>query len=285
MKFLKCFTLVVLYFLGCQTMETKPTKTKDPGIKLYVFECGSIDVKDISLFSPGVDINKHKKFTDTCYLIKHDKGMLLWDSGLNDGLAAIPEGMSARDGKLHLQQKTPLLPQLAALNIKPKDIETVAFSHFHSDHVGNANAFAGAMLLIQDEEYLSAFGPEAKKFGFDPKLYSELNKGPVKLLMGDYDVFNDGTVMIKRAVGHTPGHQALFIRLPRTGPILITGDLYHFAKNREYRRVPAFNFDKKQTLKSMENIENFIKDNNAKVWIPHDYEQSKNIKKAPLFYD
>jgi N-acyl homoserine lactone hydrolase len=285
MKFLKCFTLIVLFCVGCTTINTKPTTQSDAGLKLYVFECGSINVRDVSLFSPGVYKNKSKKFTDTCYLIKHEKGMLLWDSGINDEIANMPEGYSARDGKLMYRQKTPLLPQLAALNIKPHDIETIAFSHFHSDHVGNANAFAGAKLLIQDEEYIAAFGPDAKKYGFDPKFYGHINEGPVKLLMGDYDVFGDGSVVIKRAVGHTPGHQALFVRLPKTGPVLLTGDLYHFAKNRKYRRVPIFNFDKEQTLKSMADIEKFIKDNNAQVWIQHDFEQSKKIKKAPYYYE
>lgn len=286
MRVIKLGLLVILYLVGCTSLPHKNDKAMRPDIKLYVFDCGTIDVFDLSLFSPGVDVNISKKFSDTCYLIKHPNGMLLWDSGLNDELAKNASGLNARGGKLHLQQKTPLISQLKALGLEPKYIQNIAFSHFHSDHVGNANAFAGANLLIQEEEYAAAFGPHAKdKYGYDPSLYRELNRGPVKLLKGDYDVFGDGTVIIKRAIGHTPGHQALFINLQKTGPILITGDLWHFAKNREHRRVPSFNFDKEQTLESMSEIENFIKETKAQVWIPHDFDQSQHVKKAPEYYE
>lgn len=276
---------VFLFLSGCTSVRPIPVKTTDH-LRLFVFDCGSISVKDLSLFSPGVDVGKSKEFSDSCYLIQHPEGLLLWDSGLNDELAAHPEGVSARDGKLLMKQKTPLLAQLAKMGIKPEDIQKIAFSHFHSDHVGNANKFPEALLLIQEEEYQAAFGPEAEtKYGFNPKFYNKLKNNPVKKLQGDYDVFNDGRVIIKRAVGHTPGHQALFVNLEKTGPILLSGDLYHFKKNREYKRVPGFNFDKQATLKSMDLIEEFVKDKHAQLWIPHDREQSKHLKKAPAYYE
>ena len=52
-----------------------------PSLRLYVFNCGTIDVKDISVFSPGVDKGKKKTLADSCYLVVHPKGTLAWDTG------------------------------------------------------------------------------------------------------------------------------------------------------------------------------------------------------------
>jgi glyoxylase-like metal-dependent hydrolase (beta-lactamase superfamily II) len=138
--------------------------------------------------------------------------------------------------------------------------------------------------LIQQAEYDAAFGEDPTKFGFNPASYEQLDKSKIKVLKGDYDVFGDGKVVIKTAPGHTPGHQVLFVNLDETGPIVLSGDLYHFTKNRVHRRVPSFNFDKEQTLAAMEKIEQFVNDENAQFWIQHDIEQNQTIKHSPEFY-
>jgi N-acyl homoserine lactone hydrolase len=76
----------------------------------------------------------------------------------------------------------------------------------------------------------------------------------VTLLKGDRDVFGDGTVVILSTPGHTPGHQSLFVRLPRTGDIVLTGGAVHFKSNWDNRRVTANNFNKEQTLPSMQKL-------------------------------
>ncbi|MFT6154107.1 MAG: hypothetical protein ACJA1X_001453 [Bermanella sp.] len=65
----------------------------------------------------------------------------------------------------------------------------------------------------------------------------------------------------------------------------MSGDLYHFTKNRTHKRVPSFNFDKKQTLETMDSIEMFIQKTGAKLWIQHDKEQNATIKHSPEFYN
>ena len=71
----------------------------------------------------------------------------------------------------------------------------------------------------------------------------------------DYDVFGDGTVIIKSAPGHTPGHQVLFLKLAKTGPLLVAGDLYHYPEERTTGNVPTFEFNKEQSLASRAAIE------------------------------
>lgn len=275
---------IMFVFVSSCTLKSGVQETK-PLVKLFVFECGENNVNDISMFAPDLSTKVAKKMIVSCFLIQHPHGTLLWDSGLSDDIAKEPKGVSAMNGNFHLTVKKPFLKQLAEMGVSPKDITYVAFSHFHADHVGNANAFVGSTLLIQKDEYEAAFGAHPEEFRFAKATYQNLKKTPVKLLLGDHDVFGDGSVVIKRAIGHTPGHQVLFVRLSKTGPVVLSGDLYHFAENREKKRVPAFNFSKEETLKSMDAIEAFIRDTHATMWIQHDYEQIQALRHAPNFYE
>jgi len=252
--------------------------------RMYVLRCGESITKDVSAnWSPGVNVGVAREFSDNCYLIKHADGWLLWDTGMSDAIAKTPEGVLAASGLLTLYVKTTLASQLQALNVAPSDITRLAISHFHSDHVGNANLFSAATLYIQEPEYDAAFGPDAAKFGFASKLYDKLAGSKVVKLRGDHDVFGDGSVTIISTPGHTPGHQSLLVRLPQTGAVVLTGDMVHFQENWDQRRVPARNFDKAQTLQSMERVAAILEQHNAKLWINHDKAQSDAIAHAPAF--
>lgn len=251
--------------------------------RVYVFDCGTVEVKDISVFSPGVDVGKKKTLTDSCYLVVHPKGTLMWDTGLPDELASAPAGKDVPG--FHMTLKKTLVSQMKEAGYTPAAVTHLGLSHMHFDHTGNVALFPKATLLMQKEEYESATGPDAAKFGNDPKTYPTLAANPVEKLSGDHDVFGDGTVVIKRALGHTPGHQALFLKLKKTGNILLSGDMAHFTKNWENRRVPSFNFDKETSVKTMNQMADFIKANKATLWIQHDLEQNLRIKDAPKYYE
>ena len=254
----------------------------EPSTKLYVFECGNIEVRNQALFSPGVDEGKVKQLTDSCYLIKHAKGSMIWDTGLSDSLGT--QGIEKWEKAFFMNVTKPLNTQLADIQIDPKSVNYIGISHFHSDHTGNANLFTNASLIIQQEEFDAAFGTEPEKSGFSPDTYSAIDRSKIKVISSDHDVFGDGTVVIKRAIGHTPGHQVLYINLEDTGPIVLSGDLYHFTKNRTHKRVPSFNFNKEQTIESMDLIEAFVEKTGAQLWIQHDLEQNKTIDHSPKYY-
>jgi N-acyl homoserine lactone hydrolase len=252
--------------------------------RLYAFNCGTIEVSDISIFSPGVDVGKKKTLTDSCYLIVHPKGALMWDTGLSDEIAGMPGGKKLSE-KFHGSLNKTLAAQLKDAGFTPDAVTHLGLSHMHFDHTGNVGLFPKATLLMQKEELAAAFGPDAAKFGNDAKNYPTLGSNPKQELAGDHDVFGDGTVVIKAAKGHTPGHQALFVKLKKTGNVLLSGDLAHFTKNWDNRRVPSFNFDKDMSVKAMNDMAAFIKENKAQFWIQHDLEQNRKIKHAPKYYD
>jgi len=248
---------------------------------MYVLNCGESRTTDLSMWSPGFNIGKTWEFSDNCYLIKHDKGWMLWDTGMSDGIAKMPEGMKAAGGLLTLRVTKTLASQLNEIGVAPTDITRLAISHFHGDHCGNANLFTAATLYIQEREYEAAFGPDPAKFNFAPNFYEKLRANPVVKLNGDYDVFGDGSVVILSTPGHTPGHQSLLVRLPKTGAVVLSGDMVHFEENWVNRRVPARNFNREQSLQSMEKVAAILSEKNAQLWINHDKTQSDRIPKAP----
>jgi N-acyl homoserine lactone hydrolase len=264
---------------GCAGSASNPTGIE----KLYVFDCGQSKTTDVSRWSPGVNVGKEREFSANCYLIRHAKGLMLWDSGYSDSIAAMPDGLRTPISVVHVTKG--LANQLKEIGVAPTQVTHIAFSHTHSDHVGNANLFTSATLHMQEPEYAAAFGPDSKKYGFVESNYAKLRANPVVKLKGDYDVFGDGSVMIVSTPGHTPGHQSLLVRLPKTGAIVLSGDMVHFQENWDARRIPSMNYNGEQTVASMGKVAGILEANKAQLWINHDKAQSAKIAKSPAFYD
>lgn len=253
------------------------------GPKLYIFDCGYIAFNDITAFGLSNDDTDVREMFVPCYLIEHEKGTLFWDGGLPLAWAGQPGNTDEQGMTVEYQRS--VIDQLADINYTPADIDMVAFSHFHFDHVGAANAFTASHLLIQQTEYDAAFMHADENPVFDPSVYNELANNSKTLLNGDHDVFGDGSVMIISAPGHTPGHQTLLIDMENTGKIMLSGDLYHFEFSREHRRTPEFNTDKAATLRSMEKVENLLAEVGATLWIEHNMALAQTLKKSPEYYD
>ena len=241
--------------------------------RLYVMDCGHNAALDQSRWSPGVNVGKPIELSDNCYLIRHGAQWLLWDTGYPDAMlgkpAVSPVGTATRT-------KT-LAAQLAEVGVKPSEIEWVGVSHTHGDHVGNVDLFPQSTLLIQKAELEWAFAP-----GKPPPFKLER---PLRTLEGDLDVFGDGSVTVLSTPGHTPGHQSLLVRLPKTGWVVLSGDLAHFRDNWEQRRVASMNTGAEQTRASMQRVAQILADKPAQLWINHDLPQSESQRHAPAFYD
>ncbi len=249
-----------------------------PGVeKLYILNCGEGVAGDISRWSPGVNEGKSMDFVDNCYLIKHSQGWFLWDTGITDAVATMPNGLAPADPKaVTWHRPKTLAAQLDQLGVKPSDIKAMAVSHTHPDHIGNVEMFPRAMLYVQKAEYEWPGANNAPRFK---------PEHPVTELEGDRDVFGDGSLIILSTPGHTPGHQSLLVRLPKTGPVLLSGDAVHFKSNWENRGVPVNNFSKDLTLASMQKISDTLTREKAQLWINHDKAQRDTLKMSPEFYD
>jgi N-acyl homoserine lactone hydrolase len=276
------FVLSAVFISACSLSPVSDQKNNYP--TLYVLDGGKINVSDISLFSPGVDKGVQKTLTNSIYVLKHQNGVLVWDTGLPDALIKQKQGVSAGNGAFHLSVNKTLLNQLNEINVKPEDVTHVALSHFHFDHTGNLNLFKSAKILVQEEEFETAFSEDARKYHFDPESYQQINKDSFIKLQGKHDIFGDQSAVIYPAKGHTRGHQVLLLNLEDEGHIILSGDLYHFEKNRVHKRVPSLNINKEQTKQSMADIEELARNTGAQFWIQHDPDQNKLIRHSPLYY-
>jgi glyoxylase-like metal-dependent hydrolase (beta-lactamase superfamily II) len=246
--------------------------------KLYVLNCGEGTAGDISRWTPGLNEGKSMDFVDSCYLIKHSsKGWFLWDTGIADAVAAMPNGLVPADPKaVTWRRPKTLAAQLEQLGLKPDDVKAMAVSHTHPDHSGNVELFPQATLYVQKAEY---DWPGANN---EPRFKPS---HPVEQLAGDKDVFGDGSVTILSTPGHTPGHQSLLVKLPKTGAVILSGDVVHFKDNWDNRRVPGMNVNKDQSAASMQKIADTLAREKAQLWINHDKAQRDSQKMSPEFYD
>lgn len=252
-------------------------------LRLYVFDCGVIKGLDPALFNFKKDELAETELAVPCYLIVHPKGTLMWDVGV------IPDSAFKDDGKPVTQGPSTvtrtLKSQLAEIGYSPSDITYLAHSHYHSDHIANSNEFADSTWLVRkvERDAMLAAKPPAL---VDPKDYSDLkNSKTIILTKDEYDVFGDGKVIIKSAPGHTPGHQVLILKLAKTGPVMLAGDLYHYPEERKLNRVPTFEYNKEQSLASRAMIEDYCKKTGTQLWIEHDYVHNSKLKKSPQYYD
>jgi N-acyl homoserine lactone hydrolase len=262
-----------------QTRKARPPQS----VRLYVFDCGSLNIPDTSPYQLKKEELATSYMAVPCFLVAHPKGTLIWDVGAVPDTAFKP-GTTAATLRYATTVK-PLQAQLAEIGYAPADITYQAFSHFHWDHIGNANLFASATWLVRklERDIMFADPPSPRT---EPANYSALkNSRTVMVTQPEYDVFGDGTVVLKSAPGHSPDHQVLFLKLTRTGPIVLSGDLYHYPEERKLNRVPTTEFNAAQTIASRAAVEAFLKKTGAALWIQHDFTANARLKKAPAFYE
>jgi glyoxylase-like metal-dependent hydrolase (beta-lactamase superfamily II) len=257
--------------------------TPPKSVRLYVFDCGSIKGLDPAIFHFKKEELAGVDFIVPCYLIAHPKGTLMWDVGVIPDSAFKADGAPVTQGISTVTK--PLLPQLAAVGYTPADITYLGLSHYHSDHTANANSFAGSTWLVHQTERDTMFAEKPAGI-IQQASFNELKNSKTIILKNeDYDVFGDGTVIIKYTPGHTPGHQVLFLKLKKTGPVLVAGDLYHYPEERNSGKTPTFEFNAEQSLASRAAIEDFLKKSKAQLWIEHDAITFNKLKKAPEYYE
>lgn len=252
--------------------------------RLFVFEIGQHHTDDVSRWSPGVDVGRPRDFANHCYLIQHARGLLLWDTGYPDAIAAEPDGLLLPGG-VRIRVTRTLADSLASVGVAPAAITHLALSHLHLDHAGNCGRFANATIYLQQEEHDAALGPAPGRLGYDAALVEPLRERRLILLRGDHDVFGDGSVIILATPGHTPGHQSLLVRLPRAGAVLLAGDAAHFRGNWDHRRVPLTNFDRVATLRSLDRLRRLVDDEHALLLLGHDGGDHARLPRPPAFLD
>jgi glyoxylase-like metal-dependent hydrolase (beta-lactamase superfamily II) len=208
---------------------------------------------------------RQKVLTDSCYVIRHGHDYMLWDTGFSTASA---EAFKTTSGE-------PLKAQLSRISVDPKQVSIIGISHWHPDHTGQASQFPQARLLMgkADFEVLT----ESKSLDVAPWL---AEGAQVEKVSGDKDVFGDGSIVMMATPGHTVGHYSLLVRLQKFGPVILSGDLWHFSEQVAHNRVPLENVDRAATFASMDRILKAASNLKAKIIIQH---EKADIPKLPQF--
>ena len=297
----RCAALVLLAALALSTAACGSTRPSDStnrpdaapakALRLYVFDCGSLNVDPVRFRLKREEVAT-TELSIACFLVTHPKGSLMWDPGAVPDADWVPTGNPVVHhivlpdlGERDVTLRKPLMAQLSEVGYAPADITYLAFSHHHWDHTANANAFAGATWLVRQVERDTMFAEKAPGVT-QPSSYAALKNSKTVIVRNEeHDVFGDGTVIMKLAAGHTPGHQVLYVNLPKTGGVVLGGDLYHFQEARTLKRVATFDFDQAQSAVSREIIENFLAKTGSQLWIQHDLAGNTRLRKAPAYYE
>ena len=261
------------------------------GVRLYVFDGGILESDPARYRLTKEDVGE-TRLSVAAYLITHPRGVLMWDTGAVPDSEWMPTGQPVAqrlmlfDGsERRVTIRTPLAAQLTAAGYQPSAVTYLALSHHHWDHTANANAFAGATWLVPPVEREAMF-VDKPVGSVRPETYSRLRTSKtVAVTAPEHDVFGDGTVILKQAYGHTPGHQVLYVKLEKTGSVVLSGDLYHYPQERTMDRYPTFEFSEAQTRTARASLETFLKRTGAALWIQHDLTAHAKLRMAPQFYD
>ena len=264
-------TLTILAAGACLFAGLATSAQAAPDVSLARLDCGTpppptaVNERFSDTFAYG---ELKVQFVFSCYLIKHGDEYMLWDTG---HAMTMP----------NVAPKVSLVDQLAKVDVKPDQIKYVGISHYHADHTGQIDSFPKATLLIGAREWEAISSPKPAQ-GVNFKPFESWIKGDSKVepQPTDKDVFGDGTVIVLRTPGHTPGHQSVLVKLAQMGPVIITGDAVHFRENYDSDGVPWFNYDRAQTVASIERLKKMAANLKATVIIQHD---ARDIDKLPAF--
>lgn len=239
-------------------------------LSMWRLDCGTIQVSDLNVFSDTYAyVGRAKSLTDSCYLVRNGDRYLLWDTGLP------AEARGAASGPFAMTAGRRIVDQLREIGVRSEQVTFVGISHNHGDHLGQAADFPAATLLMGAVDFeATKAGPEVRRIAPWAS-----GGGKVEPIRRDHDVFGDGSVTVLAMPGHTVGHQALLVRL-RSGPVLLSGDQFHFEENRRTRGVPSFNADRSDTLGSHDRFEAIARNLRAKVIIQH---EPADVAKLPAF--
>lgn len=253
-------------------------------IRLYAIDCGSADFVDLAVAADtGEYDGRAGHFVDPCFLVHHPHGWLLWDAGLPPALPEAQRVAFASSG-ITLRSYVPLADRLHTLGLTAGDIDFVAFSHLHFDHVGNANQFATSTWILERAE-LAWAAAEPPHVSVTPDLFEGYRHAKTIVVDGDHDVFGDGSVRILSMPGHTPGSAALLVNLRHAGAVLLSGDLYVQRQSRRKHLVPLVNADRAATLASMDRFEAIARNRHARVIVQHDREDFAALPLFPRYLD
>ena len=131
-----------------------------PTPRLYVFDCGSLKLNSLEMFGLAEGESDVTELFVPCYLISHNRGLMLWDGGLPRSIADAEGPVVIDTGSMVYD--TWIEEQLEPMGLSSADVSQAAYSHLNFDHAGAANYFLESEVLMQRTEWEAAFAGDAE---------------------------------------------------------------------------------------------------------------------------
>ena len=268
-------------------------------MNIHILQCGNICVSETVPFGNRINLRDTARQLMTAdkermtlpvftFLIEHPKGLILVDTGWCREIS--PEGIY--DAKAAVKVLPPHLAalfhpnlpkgmaiheQLAAMGIRPEDLDYVLLTHLDPDHVAGLRHVKRARhIILPEDEYFWSCRTVYKarqpqnlwiQHPMERPYYRGSPLGPNHWVI---DLFGDESVQMINVPGHTDGQAAILIR--NGGQfVLLAADAAYSPRNWKEGITPGFGFDRDQQLQSLRWIAEISSDHGcAAVLCSHD---------------
>jgi len=245
-------------------------------LSLHAMCCGRLDGPRRAFF-PDADADERLAMPVSCFLVRHAKGSLLFDTGVAFGAVEDPVGVLGEPVASYFRMAgTPaenVVDQLALRGMVPDDITHVACSHLHFDHCGCNGRFPRAKILIQRAEMDAARKP-GSPYGrrwWDVAL-------DYHLLDGEHDVFGDGTVVLFPTPGHTAGHQSAIVQTARQRRFVLAADACYTEEHLLHDIIPGNHWHEQTMRDSMAQLRRMRDRSGTALLFGHDQAQWQQVE-------
>jgi glyoxylase-like metal-dependent hydrolase (beta-lactamase superfamily II) len=247
-------------------------------VRLFAFTCGWL-TGPLGGFLEGE--RGRLRVPVPCYLVEHPNGRVLFDSGLHPGTQSDPGrrlGALARVFEVEFRAGEEVAARLATLGVDAGRVDFLVNSHLHFDHAGGNAQLPNARLVVQRREWEAGHAAEGIAANhYDPKDYDlGHDRLPVD---GEHDLFGDGRVVCLPTWGHTPGHQALRVRLG-SGDVVLAADACYLRRTLEDLHLPAVVFDREAMRESLLRLRRW-QAAGARIFFGHDPGFWAEVPQAP----
>lgn len=257
-------------------------------IRMYCMSSGTA-LFDSAQLTIGKDPGTPIECSVQMCLIDHPDGLVLFETGFDPQVATDPVGYLgseiANHWKPRMKEEDAVVHQLEGLDYRPKDVKYVVLSALYMDHAGSMKYFPQSTFIVQKSELKMAWWPDPRVSGYNYKDIKDTRDFNFIQLVGDYDIFNDGTVILKSCPCHAIGEQVLVVRL-KGGTIVNPTGVIPVRRNYELDTIPGMLMvSPGEAYANMQNIKRIIMKERARVIYHHDLAEWRTYKRLPDYYE